>query len=133
MAVILKGKEEPKLQVRDIPLPMPDSPLLSTGIDVTTLPQGHLICWKCKRHLFECSVYGDNHRVEMGCIECNQNYRLLFPLTVTMPTAQGRFTCKKHPDKGMVLIHAASVVCIGCEKCNTEIRFLIQEGLIVPQ
>lgn len=133
MAIILNKKDKPKLVVREVPLAMPDSPLLSTGIDVTTIPQGHLCCWKCHKHLFECWVYGDNHRVEMGCMECNQSYRLLFPLTVSMPPKQGRFTCSKHPTKGMICIHANNTICIGCESCKSEIRFLLkEEGLIIP-
>lgn len=128
-------REKTKMRVREVSLPASISPLLGMGIDATTLPEGHLSCTKCKRHLFECWLYGDNHRIEMGCMECNENYRLLFPLDVELPVKQGRFTCRRHPEKGMVLIHNMDTVCIGCEKCYTEIRIPLKkaQGLIIPQ
>lgn len=135
MVHILTGPKRTKLAVKQVALPIITSPILGTGIDATTLPEGHLGCATCGRHLFECWVYGDAHRIEMGCVECNSNYRLLFPLDVVMPPTQGRFTCKRHPDKAMVLIHNVDVVCVGCESCYTEIQFKLRkaDGLILAE
>ena len=133
MAITILNKTKTRLRVKEVSMPASESPLLGIGIDVTSLPEGHLSCINCHTHKFECWLYGDNHRIEMGCLECGHSYRLLFPITVQMPPEQGRFTCKTHPDKGMILIHNVDTVCIGCELCYTEIQFKVKEGLIVPQ
>lgn len=133
MIHILK-KEKTRLRVKQVNLPAHESPILGVGVDVMTLPEGHACCSKCSGHLFECWVYGDNHRVELGCLQCGHPTRYLFPLDVDMPNKQGRFTCNRHPDKGMVLIHNIDIISIGCEKCYTEIDFKLKNkhGLIIP-
>ncbi len=126
-------KEKPKMRVREQVLPASENVLLGEGIDVTKLPEGHLACWRCKGYKFECSLQGDNFRVECGCISCNEAYRLLFPITCPMPEQKGRFTCHRHPDKAMIVIHNVGYLSIGCELCKTQIIFKIQEGLIIPE
>lgn len=122
------------LRLRSKDLPTSSSPILGTGIDVMTLPEGHMACSTCHGYKFEASVLMDKHRVELGCIECNAPYRLLFPLDVVMPEKQGRFYCKRHPDKGMIVIHNTDVLSIGCERCFTEINFQLRKagGIIIP-
>lgn len=133
--VTILTKNKTRLRVKEVNLPMIDSPILGYGVDVTALPEGHASCPQCGKHLFECWLYGDNHRIEMGCMECNANYRLLFPLDVNMPAQQGRFTCKRHPEKGMVLIHNVDVISIGCESCYTEIDIKLKkaQGLTIAE
>lgn len=133
MTITLLNKTKTRMRVKEVNLPAAESPLLGVGIDVTTLPEGHLSCVKCHGYKFEAWIYGDNFRVEMGCIECNHSYRLLFPLTCQMPPQQGRFTCFNHPKKAMILIHNVDTVCIGCESCYSEIQFKVKEGIIIPQ
>lgn len=126
MSITLLNKKHTRMRVKEIALPFISSPILGHGIDVTALPEGHLSCPMCKKHLFEASLYGDNHRIEMGCISCNWSCRLLFPLDVSLPEKQGRFTCKKHPTKGMVCIHNVDTISIGCESCKTEINIKVK-------
>lgn len=117
-----------RLQVKEVQMPITGDVLLGNGIDVMTLPEGHLSCSKCGKHLFECWVYLDTHRLEMGCQSCGHSYRLLFPLDIDLMRfgKNGRFTCKKHPDKGFVLIHNMDVISIGCEKCTTEVQVILK-------
>lgn len=134
MAITLLNKKRERLQVKEVSVPLSTSPLLGTGIDVMTLPEGHLSCPQCKGHLWECWVYLDNHRLEMGCQKCGYSCRLLFPLDVPLVFKNtGRFTCKRHPSNGMVLIHNIDTICVGCEKCFTEIRIKLktENNLIV--
>jgi hypothetical protein len=121
-------KKLKRMAVTPVVLPLTQSEVLGSGIDVTTLPEGHLSCVKCQRHLFECWVFLDNHRLEMGCMECNASYRLLFPMDVSLSPfgKQGRFTCRTHPNKGMVLIHNIETICVGCEKCFSEVRIVVK-------
>lgn len=135
MSVIILNSKKRGLAVKDVLLPLSTSKVLGSGIDVTALPEGHLSCIQCKKHLFECWLMGDNFRIEMGCINCNASYRLLFPLDVIMPEAKGRFTCKRHPNNGMILIHNVDVISIGCEKCYTEIDIKLRkaQGLILAE
>lgn len=144
MVAILKGEiANNRLRVKSVDIPTNYSPLLGTGIDVTTLPEGHLACPKCKEYRFECWVYLDNHRIEMGCIRCNWPCRLLFPLDVSIPGNNGRFTCSRtrakgkpvdHRRKGMILIHNIDIISIGCELCSNEmiIKLKKAQGLIIP-
>lgn len=120
---LIKGLS--RLRVKEVELPASSSPILGAGIDVMTLPEGHLSCVKCHGHRFECWLYGDNHRLEMGCMKCNENYRLLFPMDVKWPQRHGRFVCQRHPTKAMILIHNIDVVSIGCELCKTEIDIFL--------
>lgn len=134
MAITLLNKTKTRLRVKETQLSAPISPVLGAGIDVMTLPEGHMACWKCKGYKFECWLYGDAHRIEMGCIDCNENYRLLFPLDVVLPEKQGRFTCFRHPQKHFIVIHNIDTLSIGCEQCRTEINIQLRNknGLIIP-
>ncbi len=135
MVTILKKPRE-KLQCKEVVLPLATNPLLGTGIDVMTLPEGHLCCSQCKGHMWECWVYLDKKRLVMGCFKCGHDCIMLFPFDVSLSPFrnQGRFTCKRHPDKGMVLIHNTDVVCVGCEKCFTEVRIVTktQNNIVIP-
>lgn len=143
MVAILK-RELPnnRMRVKEVSLPMRESPLLGYGIDVMTLPEGHLSCPKCKEYRFEAWVYLDNHRIEMGCMRCNWPCRLLFPLDVSIPGNNGRFTCSRtrakgkpvdHRKKGMILIHNIDTISIGCELCSNEmiIKLRKAQGLTI--
>jgi len=144
MTLTIWTKDKSRLRVNDVSLPLATSELLGSGIDVMTLPEGHLSCAKCGKHLFECWVYLDNHRIEMGCMNCGASYRLLFPLDVDLLSPfsgkSGRFSCLRrkkghflHQNKGMVLIHNVDTICIGCELCNSEVQIKLKkaEGLIL--
>lgn len=134
MSITLLKKEHTKMRTKEVQLPLSTSSVLGTGIDVTALPEGHLSCPQCKGHLWEAWVYLDAHKVEMGCRGCNWKCRLLFPLDVIFPHS-GRWSCTKHPDKGVVLIHNVDVINIGCEKCFRDITFKLRkaEGLILAE
>jgi hypothetical protein len=123
-----------ELFVKEVTLPLSTSAILGNGIDATTLPEGHLSCPQCKGHLWEAWVYMDAHRVEMGCRKCNWNCRILFPMDVVFPNS-GRWSCKKHPDLGVVLIHNVDVINIGCERCYRDITFKLRkaQGLILAE
>lgn len=125
MTIIL-NKQREKLRVKEAVLPLRTSTVLGNAIDPMALPEGHLSCVRCKGHLFECWIYHGSNALEMGCIKCNESYRMAFPLDVKLPGNTGRFTCRRHPDKAMVLIHNVDVVCVGCEKCKTEIQIFLK-------
>ena len=133
MVTLLK-KEHTKLRVKEVNLPLMNSPILGAGIDATTLPEGHLSCPQCKGHLWEAWVMMDAHRVEMGCRDCNWKCRILFPLDVVFHHS-GRWTCSAHPEKGVVLIHNVDVINIGCEKCFRDVSFQLKkaQGLILAE
>jgi hypothetical protein len=134
-------KEKTRLRVRQSTLPV-SSTILGKGIDVMGLPEGHLCCGKCGSHLFECWMYGDVRRVEMGCMGCGESTRLYFPMDVKLDDVagsdprfckndslgQGRFQCLRHPTKGMILVHNVDVVSIGCESCFTEINICLRKA-----
>lgn len=128
MSITLLKKEHTRLRVKEVTIPESHSKLLGSGIDVNTLPEGHLSCPHCKQSKFECWVYLDAHRLEMGCSNCGFSCRLLFPLDVSlMPFhSAGRFTCKRHPTEGMVLIKNMETICVGCAKCYTEIQIKLK-------
>lgn len=134
MVEILK-KQHTKLRVKQIDLPESKSPLLGAGIDVMTLPEGHMSCSKCSGYKWEAWVGLDNHRLEMGCLGCGHSCRLLFPLDIDLMAfgGSGRFVCKKHPSKGMVLIHNSGYLCVGCESCRTEatVQLRTESNLVV--
>jgi len=133
-----------RLVVKPVAMPLGSSLVLGNGLDVTKLPEGHLTCGTCKGHRFECWMYGDNRRIEMGCIKCGSSQRLVLPMDVKLGSVasgdatyqprqqdcvgEGRFTCKKHPDRAMILIHNVDVVSIGCEKCRTEINICLRKS-----
>lgn len=123
MAEILKRKHD-RLHVRAVNLPVTDDRILGSGIDVMNLPEGHLACAKCQSPFFECWVFLSLSRIEMGCIRCGYSNRLNFPydISLSMFKKMGRFTCAKHPDKGIVLIHNVDVISLGCQCCWREMR-----------
>lgn len=141
--ILKKAIPSNRMRVKEVLLPTNYSPLLGTGIDVMSLPEGNLACPKCKEYRFECWVYLDNHRIEMGCMNCNWPCRLLFPLDVSIPGNTGRFTCSRkraggkpvdHSKKAMILIHNIDTISIGCELCSNEmiIKLRKAQGLIIP-
>lgn len=128
-------KNKTRLRVKEISLPIAHSNILGDGIDVTALPEGHFACNICHGYKFECSIMGDFHRLEVGCMECGKAYRFLFPLDCPLPPQQGRFTCFKHKNKGMIIIHNIDCLCVGCEFCKTQIVFKVKTNtnIIVPE
>lgn len=116
------------MRVRDKEIPLSFDKILGEGVDVQTLPEGHAACPMCKGHKWEPWVYLDSHRLELGCCNCGYSCRLLFPLDVTLSPFrnQGRFTCKRHKDKGFILIKNMETVCIGCESCFTEVQIKLK-------
>lgn len=135
MTITLLKKQHTRLRVKEVILPASESPVLGVGVDVMHLPEGHLNCIKCKGHLWECWVYTDNHRLEMGCVGCGWSTRLLFPLDVSLSPfgASGRWTCRKHPSLACVLIHNVDCINIGCERCFRDVTIKLRkaQGLIV--
>lgn len=124
VAFLKKDPDKQKgLRVREISVPLATDVVLGSGIDVMTLPEGHFACNKCHGHKFECSIILDHSRLEVGCVNCNASYRFLFPLDCPLPPHKGRFSCKKHPEKGMIIIHNMGKLCVGCESCKTQIIF----------
>lgn len=121
------------LRVREFNLPQ-NPGLLIGDIDVMVLPEGHLCCSKCHQYKFEPWVYLDNHRINLGCLECGNEVRLLFPLDISLPGNTGRYACKRHPKKGFVVIHNIDVLSIGCELCRTEIQVKLRNtnNIILP-
>lgn len=131
---LLKGLKR-GLQVKGVPLKTDVSGVLGSGIDVMSLPEGHLSCDKCGGHRFEAWVFLDDQRLEMGCCHCGNSYRLMFPMDVSLSPfgKKGRYQCAKHNGAGVILIHNVDVLSIGCEKCWREVRIPLRKsnGLIV--
>lgn len=128
-AIINRKKIGPgELFVHAVELPQSKDKILGTGIDVMNLPEGHLCCAQCGNHRFECWVYLDAHRLECGCQKCGWSCRLLFPLDVSLGRFRqpGRFVCKRHPNKGFVIIHNTDTLSCGCELCNTEVNIKLR-------
>lgn len=131
--MIYLKRQKTKMRVKQVELPLSNNPALGRGIDVTTLPEGHLTCNKCNSLLFECWVSMKNHSVEMGCMKCGHSYKLLFPLDVSLTSfgKDGRFTCQRkrdahhnkvdHSNLGFIVIHNIDIISFGCEKCTTEV------------
>lgn len=145
MVEILK-REHTRLRVKATELPLSQSGILGAGIDVMNLPEGHMSCPQCQGFKFECWVYLDNHRLELGCVKCGWSCRLLFPLDIDlMPFGKsGRYACTRwdkghkyyiHRDLGMILIHNVDTLSIGCEKCRTEvdIKLKTKSNLVLAQ
>tara|TARA_R110000868_G_scaffold369704_1_gene633134 strand:+ start:2109 stop:2519 length:411 start_codon:yes stop_codon:yes gene_type:complete len=132
MVEILK-KQYTRLRVKQVSAPLSTSPILGSGIDVMCLPEGHMSCANCAGYKFEASSILDAQRVELGCMGCGQAYRLLFPMDLAIPF-QGRFICKSHPTKGMIVIHNIDTLCIGCEICFTELQIKLrtETNIIMP-
>ena len=127
MAVILKGKT--RIRVKAYEAPLTGSKILGQGIDMMSMPDGHVACAACQNPFFECWVYLDNHRVEIGCMKCGNSYRLLFPLDVDLSQfAGGRFVCFRHPNSGMVIIKNTDCVCIGCQLCKSQVTISLKKS-----
>lgn len=129
-------KKRPKMFVREVELPVSEDKILGTGVDVTNLPEGFLACPQCKKWKFECWVYLDAHRVELGCLGCGHSMRLLFPLDIDLLRfgGAGRFTCLRrknghllHDKLGMVVIHNSGTISFGCEACKTECNINVRK------
>ena len=126
MVEILK-KEKTKLRVRAYEAPLKGDKILGEGIDILSMPDGHLSCAQCQSPWMECQVCLDSHRLEVGCCKCGWNTRVLFPIDVDLfKLGNGIFSCKKHPGNEMVVIKNDDTVCIGCRYCKTEARILLQ-------
>ena len=145
-------KTKTRMRVKQSALPV-SATILGNGIDVTQMPEGHLCCGKCGEYRFECWMFGDNRRIEMGCMNCNEATRLYFPLDIKLDDlagssgriggegfygrsdalGEGRFQCLRHPKKGMILVHNVDVVSIGCESCFTELNICLRKakGLVL--
>jgi hypothetical protein len=123
-----------RLRVRASELPITGSKILGEGIDISVAPDGHLSCPGCQRFRFEVSKLGDSHRLEIGCMHCGWNTRLLLPIDCDLSRLDnGRFSCLKHKDRGMVIIKNNTALCIGCESCATQIVLDMRSntGLVV--
>lgn len=98
------------------------------GIDCRSLPEGHLICTKCKRHSFEVWTKWKSFYVTCGCMHCGEAYKFLLPTDFKIYGAEegsdpleGRILCERHKGKGFVIIHNAGYISFGCECCNVEV------------
>ncbi len=112
----------PKLRVTAVDIPISTSRILGDGIDVVNSPDGHLSCPMCRGYKFECWALIDTRRIEIGCTDCNWSSRILLPIDVDLSElGMGRYSCKHHPDAGMVIINNSGKLCIGCEKCRTQV------------
>lgn len=140
MTHIITNKKT-RMRVKQSALPV-SATVLGKGIDVMSMPEGHLCCGKCGGYKFECWMFGDNRRIEMGCMNCNESTRLYFPMDIkldeyagttigygrTDALGEGRFVCRRHKNKGMILVHNIDVVSIGCEACFTEINICLRKS-----
>ncbi len=116
---LLKGKT--RLRVKEVELPITDNKILGLGIEIASAPNGHMSCPHCKGFKWEVWTSISNVRIEVGCMGCGWNTRLLIPIDVEINRlGQGRFSCMKHPRKGMIIIKNDSCVCIGCELCKSQ-------------
>ena len=143
VTLITNPRQHTKLRLKQSALPLA-STIIGEGIDVTKLPEGHLCCSTCSGYKFECWMYGDNRRIEMGCMQCGGSTRLVFPLDIKLDNyskaapngiygkynaiGEGRFQCGRHPAKGMILIHNVDVISIGCESCFTELNICLRKA-----
>jgi hypothetical protein len=105
--------------------------ILGNVIDATTLPESHLACARCSGFKFEVSGFPGGSKMELGCIACNERFYIAFPTNCSIP--EGRFICKRHPNKAMIVIHNVETVCVGCEACKTEMHIVVKDkgGLIL--
>lgn len=128
MTITLLKKQHARMRLRKFSAPLSSNVVLGSGIDVTTMPDCHLCCSKCNNFYFEAWIFLDNRRIEMGCMGCGHMERLLFPIDLDLKRLgpEGRFICTTHPKRGMVFIKCQETVCIGCEKCYTEIQIKVR-------
>lgn len=94
------------------------------GVDVTTLPDGHLACPHCQSPYFEAWVEMTNHRITLGCCRCGHSEKLIFPTDVSLSifVKDGKWTCFKHTKGENVIIRNGDVLCVGCRDCKSEAR-----------
>ena len=121
MANIITERKK-RLRVKEVQLPVSSNQILGDGIDAMKLPEGHLSCPQCGRASFECWNMLDSHRIEIGCLRCGWSNRLLLPYDVDVSRmGKGKYSCKKHPERGWIIIHNSKKLCIGCESCATQV------------
>ena len=130
MSITFLNRTKSRMRIKEYKPPTSLS-VLGNVVDATTLPESHLACAKCSGYKFEVSGFPGGSKVEMGCMACNERLYISFPTDCVVP--EGRFYCKKHPKKGMILIHNVETVCIGCESCKTEMQIKMKDkgGLIL--
>jgi hypothetical protein len=128
--VTFLNKTKTKMRVKSTPLPK-SMEMLGTMLDAMNLPEGHACCPKCAGYKFEVSGFPGAHKVELGCVNCGDRFYVAFPVDIEIPV--GRYYCKKHPDKAMIMIHNIDVVSFGCEACRTEINIQLKKsnGLVL--
>jgi hypothetical protein len=130
MSITFLNKTKTRLRVKQGALPR-SLTILGNMLDATQLPEGHLACSKCSGYKFEASGYPGGSKMELGCINCNERVYIMFPMSCAIP--EGRFICKRHPNKAMIVIHNVETVCVGCESCKTEMHIVVKDkgGLIL--
>jgi hypothetical protein len=130
MAVTLLTKEKTRMRIKESALPK-SMTVLGTMLDAMNLPEGHAACPKCSGYKFEVSGFPGESKVEMGCINCGDRFYVAFPIDVNLPV--GRWGCRKHKDKAMIMIHNVDVVSFGCERCKTEINICLRKskGIVI--
>lgn len=119
MAITIFEKKHTRLRIKKRILPKSKG-VLGDLLMATELPEGHCSCSKCDGYKFEVFGYAGGSKLEMGCVHCGNRLYLMFPVDIQLPA--GRFVCKKHPDKAMIIIHNMKVISVGCECCKTEIN-----------
>ena len=126
MVAILKGGT--RLRVKEFTAPAPTTMEFLGGVDALTMPDSHLSCPMCRSPWWECWIHkGDKHNIQVGCMKCGYDTRILIPRDIPLDQfAEGRFTCFKHPNAGMAIIHNTDVLCIGCQNCKSEVRLKLK-------
>ena len=129
MAIFLKKQAKPKLYVKKYWKSFSTNPLLGTGIDVKEMPDSHICCVNCSKPFFEVFVDSANHKIQIACLSCGWDTKLLFPFDTDIKgrIADGKFQCFRHQEikDGMipafVLLKNTDVFAIGCQHCATEV------------
>lgn len=127
-------KKQTRLRVKAWEAPLTGDRILGNGIDIVKSPDGHLSCPVCQGFKFEVSKYGDTARLEIGCVKCNWSERILLPADCNLSNLpNGRFTCFKHKERGMIVIKNGEALCLGCESCKTQVVISIKNkgGIIL--
>lgn len=119
MSITLLKKEHTRLRVKKRILPKSQG-VLGDLLVATDLPEGHCACSKCDGYKFEAFGFPGGGKIELGCVQCGGRFYLMFPVDVNLP--EGRFICRTHPEKAMIVIHNMKVISVGCECCKTEIN-----------
>lgn len=102
------------------------------GLDVLTMPDGHLGCSECHKPFFEIWVNPISHLVEVGCFSCGWSTKLILPMTALASAngLGGKFECSKHKS-GMVIIKNTDILCFGCRYCEHEVRLLVRNDNLI--